>query len=647
MLWVAKRTLVVLVIAALMAGCAVRQHLKRGDQALKDGNFNDAIAAYEEALRVAPGHTGAHERIRRARRFAVRDRLEIADQALSAGKLASALRYAMQARRMPLDLEDVNLVRRIDATVDKAAQLAKNRVRDYVDRGHFLNAVGLSQHIVDASPGVESREVWAGKVRQLAIGHYTSLAEELSGSKLAGSAAIQLAMARKVGAEVKVGDVQALWNRFAEPTCFAEPKVKVVDKSGKARELGAKIETTARTELQKLRDQCGDGNRPIGVTIQLTKVDLRDDTSKQTAAKPLPGVEIKTEEIYYEEETYTVIEEVTEYEIQIKKEERRDCAPRPGKPRGCHKWIKEVEVKVPKKVKKEVEKIRRIEKTRPIKEPLPPDKVLSYEVTTVKRRVSYQGTIEITGEVKVKRPFEVERISNDTSNAEARTEGMVIPADPLEAKSMTTLVAEAAESVAEDVRKAVADGVSVWAQRYQKEAEKRVLGGQMPQAEELYLKLLALGAEGGDGMRKFFNDRYGRRVEKVMDLLASALGRSVPKRVATGADSAAKARFPTRGPSRDQVVVPDPAMPTAPTAPVVEKTSTGPDEPGTDATSGFSEDELADLEKASMDALESKEKPESGGAEKKPETKKKDPSIEEEPPSGRRPVPIKPKEEGP
>src|SRR5439155_22208591 len=126
-------------------------------------------------------------------------------------------------------------------------------------------------------------------------------AKGLAEQGLFGSAAIQLAMAKRVGGEVAVGEVRKLWNRFAEPTCFAKPTVAVVDRTNKAGALIAKIESTAQKELDDLRERCGEGARKLGVQIDLDKVDLVDDKKTERAAKPLPGYNIKTEETYYEE----------------------------------------------------------------------------------------------------------------------------------------------------------------------------------------------------------------------------------------------------------------------------------------------------------------------------------------------------------
>ena len=599
---VVKQTLVAVLVAVILGGCAVREHLKRGERFLKAGEHDKAIAAYEEALRISPGHERAHEGIRTARRAAVRDKLKVADEALSAGELAAALRHAMQARRMPLDLEDTELVRRIDGTVDEAAKLAGETVNQYIHKGHFLSAVELSEQIVEASAGAMAREDWAANVKKSAIEYYTSQAQELGSKGFAGSAAIQLAMAKRLGAEVEVTDIQQLWNRFAEPTCFAEPAIDVVAKSDQAKGLSAKIETTARRELETLRAQCGEGMRPLGVEIALSKVEIVDDQNTTRAYKPLPGVELKTEEEYFVEEPYTVVEEVTEYDVKMEQKERRDCAPLPGQPRGCRTWVEDVEVKIPKTVKKEVEKVRRIRKTRPVTDPLPPEKVLSYDVTTVSRQVSYEGVVELNGEAETKRSFTVSRESTDASNDAASKQGLTIPADPLDAKSVSALAAEAAEGVAQEVQASVAAAVTKWAADYEAQARERVVNGSMALAEETYLKLLALGAEGSENLSRFFDDRYGRPVGDVMFTLAVGLGRQSSERAAVGGPTGReRTRFPTRGPEPDTVAQPAEAKPeTTPEATKVPDAVATPEKP---ATPMISDDELADLEKASMDVL--------------------------------------------
>ncbi|MBI3178252.1 MAG: hypothetical protein HYZ27_01240 [Deltaproteobacteria bacterium] len=625
-------------LAALVGGCSVQKHLKRGDAALASGEYIKAVEAYEDALRVSPGHKKAQEGINKARREAVRSRLALADAALSKGELPTALAHATVARRMPLDLEDVELVRRIDATIDKAAQLAEERVQQMSERGRFVAAVELAEQIVEASPGVTSRKKWADEVRAKAVEHYSSLARALAGQNLFGSAAIQLAMARRSGAQVPVGDILAHWNRFAEPTCFAKPTVAVVDRTGKARDLVAKIEATAQDDLAELRSRCGEGNRKLGVQIELMKVDLVDTTTTDRAAKPLPGSKVKTEEVYYEEEPYTEMEEVTEYITRTEKQERRDCAPRPGKERGCVTWVEDVEVKVPVVKKKEVQKVRRIEKRRPVKGPLPADQVLTYDVTAVTRRARYDGQIVVTGEATVKRAFVLQRESVDQSHARAESPKLVIPADPLEVKEMSEVTADAAEAVAQEVRTAVAEAARTWAETFADGARKQVLGGQMPQAEELYLRMLALGNDGGEELSRFFADRYGRTVGEVMDLLSVAMGRAVEEIKGGDASAAATARFPRRAapvPGEGDGSEPEEAPQPVPVATPTRAPAMPSKEPGVHETR-MSDDELNALEQESMQVLGGGKPPEPGA---KPDDKTAPPAGD----GDRQPVPIKPK----
>ncbi len=624
---------------SLVAGCSAQKHLKRGDAALAGGEFIKAVEAYEDALRVSPGHKQAQEGIKKARREAVRARLAQADAALSKGELPVALGHATMARRMPLDLEDVDLVRRIDATIDKAAQLAEDRVQQMSERGRFVAAVELAEQIVEASPGVTSRKKWADEVRGKAVDHYASLARTLAGQNLFGSAAIQLAMAKRAGAQVPVADVLAHWNRFAEPTCFAKPTVAVVDQSGKAQDLVAKIGATAQADLDDLRARCGEGSRKLGVQIELLKVDVVDSTTTDRTAKPLPGSKVKTEEVYYEEEPYTEMEEVTEYITRTEKQERRDCAPRPGKERGCVTWVEDAEIKVPVVKKKEVQKVRRSEKRRPVKGPLPADQVLTYEVTTVTRRARYEGQIVITGEATVKRAFTLQRESVDQSHARAESPKLVIPADPLEVKAMSDVTAEAAEAVAQEVRTAVAEAARSWADSFAEGARKQVFGGQLPLAEELYLRMLALGNDGGDELARFFADRYGRTVGEVMDILSVAMGRTVEETRGGESGVAIASRFPRRavpvpgeGEGAETEEAPQPVPVATPVrAPVLPSAQTAAAN-----DKRMSDDELNALEQESMQVLGGAKEPPEGGTATGADTESADADS-------RRPVPVKPK----
>ena len=73
---------------------------------------------------------------------------------------------------------------------------------------------------------------------------------------------------------------------------------------------------------------------------------------------------VQLRERYLEDVTFRELVDVTEMQTRIEKREMRDCAPRPGKARGCRTWVEDVEVKVPVEVKREVERVRQEERER-------------------------------------------------------------------------------------------------------------------------------------------------------------------------------------------------------------------------------------------------------------------------------------------
>lgn len=532
-----------------LTACAGPQHIRQGDRHLAAGQYGAALRSYELALDLSPQDAIARERIKKARRLAVRAELLRADEALTRREYASALRVAAKARTMPLDLDDVELVRRIDDTIREAARFAENQVRELMAEEHFVAAAALIHDISEATPGSMSRRRWAEEVANKAAAYYARLAGELEGKGFFGSAAVQLAMAKHVGAQVSTSQVVALWERFAQPTCFAQPEVRVEDRTGAAAKLAEALAQSAKERLRELRERCGQGQRQLRVQIWIDEASVVNDEQKIEAAKPLPGVSVQTEEEYFIEEPYTEVEEVTKLETRLEKQERRDCAPRPGQKRGCRTWVTEVEVRVPITTRKEVHKVRRIAKTRPIPPAeLPADKILRYDLTSVRRRVSCQGRVRVSGGAAAEvlaRPFEVMRESVDTAHDAVQHNRMPLPRDPLEVLPLATLMTQAIEALSGEIGQAVAHAVTSWSEGLAKQARDQVSAGLMPEAEESYLKRLALGAQGDRELRGFFLRRYGTSVVEVMGVLAAGLGRhprpSDGESVTEGA-----ARLPTR-----------------------------------------------------------------------------------------------------
>ena len=516
---------------------------------------------------------------------------------------------------MPLDLENIELVSRIDSTVKAASDGAESQVDDWVQKGHYVPAVALSRAVVKATPGVSSRAAWLDKVEKEAQEYFLRAAKSARADKILGSAAMQLAMAKKVGSDVKPQNIENLWASFAEPTCFAKPKVKIKDASGKGKGLAAAIKAATMTELLELRDKCGEGSRPLEVTIQLDEVKLVNKTDTQKAAKPIPGYAIETEEVYYEEEPYTVVEDVTEYEVRIEDKEMRDCAPRPGQPRGCRTWTEKVEVKTPFIVRKEVKKIRRIEKRRTKEGDFPADKVLTYNVDTVTRGILYKGVIKVKGDASGERAFDIRRISVDATHPGGRLKTLVIKPDPLLIKTIEELRKETENGVATEVRVAVAEAVRAWADTYGNRAKTYVRGGQLPRAEEQYLRVMALGVSGGQDVQDYFMRRYGQNVASVMLLLAEGMGRVIeePAGESTTADTRAATSTGTslfpRGkvdaskkaekPANKGLIIPIPTQ----RMDKKEEASTVVVEEGVER-SAISDEELKALEDASIEAVD-------------------------------------------
>ncbi len=580
-----------LLAAVWLVGCAAAQHISRGDDLAAKGKYQEAIAAFQKALRVSPGNSSAEEGIRDARREAVRAVLVDARQKLQKGEYAAALADGMRARRMPLDLDEVELAGDIDEAISRASRRAEDKVQQWSEAGLFLLAVELADQVARASPS-ESRTKWAAEVKAKAAEHYGSLAGQLTEGKLPGSAAMQLAMAKRIGTEVESARVSALWDEFTEPICFAQPAVTIEVSGAPGGEVAAIIERAAIAELDALRQRCGEGTRPLGVVIELTDLSVVDEKETSQAAKALPGSGVETVEVYYEERPYTVEEEVTEYETRIEKQERRDCAPRPGKPRGCQTWVEDVEVTVPVKRMKEVRKVERIKKTRPAKGPFPPDEVVTFEITTVTRKIKFMGSVAVVGAEGEPRQLEVSLESSDSANAEVQHPKMLVAADPMEVKEMPELVAEAGGLVSAELRKGVSAAVAQWSRADSELARKRVLEGQLPQAEELYLRLIALGATDDPNLGKFFRDRYGRAVGTVMDYLLQAMGHTTERR--RPGDTESVSGFPKRGSGKveeERVVAPTEAQ-------VEEEKSEGTDQPD---VSTMADEELRALEEASFD----------------------------------------------
>lgn len=534
------------VILATLSGCAGREFIVRGDELLKEGRYKEAIVYYEKARELVPDNSSVLDGIKQSRILAVEDELVKADKLMKDIDYAGALSHALRASKMPLDLDEVQLQRRIRDTVSSAEKRAEDRVQDWVNRGHYVPAVELAEMIVDASRGMASRKKWAAELRLEAQGFFTKRAVDTQGASLPGSAALQSSIAQTLGAEVNNDVLMGNWASFASPVCFGSVDIQVDDKTNKLGDMADALKAGITEKLSSLQKRCGNGERTLALTLHLEEFKLTDTSTTEKAAKPFPGVRIETEEVYYEEVPYIVVEEVTEEEIRIEKVERRDCAPRPGKPRGCVTWLEDVERKVSVKVKKEVEKVKKVERRRPVKD-LPADKVLAYDVTRVIRALNLSGTISVAGAEQEPVVFRVMKESRDTSNDEVKHARMTIAADAMEADTVDVVKTNSVKEVARASARAAARAIRTWMRDVRKQAQQAAADNRMNAAEELYLQLIALGIPADDELKRFFKARYGQNLEEIFSPLGVVLGRELV--IDREAQKRRKRRFPSKMPS--------------------------------------------------------------------------------------------------
>jgi hypothetical protein len=531
-------------------GCAFQGQLRKGEALLAAKKYGQAATIYETILKTQPKHEKARLGARKARSGMVERQLDRAQAALKRGDDARALGLAMKARKMPLDLEEVILASRIDDTVQSASERAEKKVSEWMERGLFILAAELAQQVALAMPGSTARRKWANDLMSQAKIHFMGLANDFKKRGLMGSAAMQFAMAKRMGGDVAVADVQRFWDAFTRPLCFAEPSFKVLGPKKSALSSAEMKLITAefKNSLEPFLDRCGKGTKALNIRLELENFSLQDSTKKTQSVRALPGSKVETTESYEEEERYFIEQKYTEYEKRKEKREKRDCAPRPGQERGCRTWSEEVEVEVPITRTKQVEKKRFVKKTRPKKGPFDPSEVVFFDVTSITRVVNYRGRVGVAGVAESFRPFDIRTESIDSSNEVVRHPRVVIPADPMQIKPIEAVRQDALKQLSRELSASIEKAVAKWGGIDAEKARQKMLVGDLAEAEELYLGLVALGFQQDAGMRRFFKERYGKASGEVLNLLRLALGQEVQRRRAGQMERTA--RFPRRGKKR-------------------------------------------------------------------------------------------------
>ena len=183
------RGLAVVLLASVALGCggAYADAIARGDNFAGTGMWDEAAAAYEEAMRIDPNDPEAAIKLKEARRSQAADRLKRAEALEKRGELVSALGLVQEAVKFDPSNTDAqrSLTRINDAALDRAEQL--------VSDGKEKEAFELTSLVVKGSPHDPRARKLDDKVRGVLADKAHERAKAfLTGNKL-GNALVELA----------------------------------------------------------------------------------------------------------------------------------------------------------------------------------------------------------------------------------------------------------------------------------------------------------------------------------------------------------------------------------------------------------------------------------------------------------------------
>ena len=183
------RGLAVVLLASVALGCggAYADAIARGDNFAGTGMWDEAAAAYEEAMRIDPNDPEAAIKLKEARRSQAADRLKRAEALEKRGEIVSALGLVQEAVKFDPSNTDAqrSLTRINDAALDRAEQL--------VSDGKEKEAFELTSLVVKGSPHDPRARKLDDKVRGVLADKAHERAKAfLTGNKL-GNALVELA----------------------------------------------------------------------------------------------------------------------------------------------------------------------------------------------------------------------------------------------------------------------------------------------------------------------------------------------------------------------------------------------------------------------------------------------------------------------
>ena len=520
-----KRLIWVLGLLSLVVGCAGREFITRGDELLERGRYQEAIRAYEQALQVAPGNSAAEDGRKNARRRAVQEELDKGQEAIQRKDYAGALRRALTARKMPLDLDEVELKRAIDRMISSAAKEAEKRVDQLISRNHLYEAAMVAEEIVIASPGVSSREEWASSIRTQAIEFYRERAKLAHEANLHGAEALSLAMGAQLQEVKPTESVTEAWGHFTEVGAIGIPSLKFVPAAGVEipdedllLNLGRDVGKQLLSELPVIKD----GGVIPAFTVSIDELKFDTFVEPTRIPYPYPGIRMQLRETYLEDVKYRELVDVTEMQTRIEKREMRDCAPRPGQPRGCRTWVEDVKVKVPVEVKREVERVRQQERER-FKQDLPTDKVLYVDAEEVTQSWALAGTWTLEGDIANSKAFRIELKRSDYRHEAIETDRLTVLEDKDELATPNAMSADISKELELRLYAGWEEARNAWFI----ESQNRLLAlsndGKWLEAQDIALAMLSRGLVPDRSLERFFYNAFGQPAARAVLPLVDAL----------------------------------------------------------------------------------------------------------------------------
>jgi hypothetical protein len=378
--------------------------------------------------------------------------LNQAQTALAKHDSVTALKIAAKAHDTPLDLQDVVLIRKIDDALMRASQDVLAQSRTLLNEGRYYEAAELSQTIAATVPHDRQYAQWATEVKNKAIAAYLNKAQhEMQNKHLV---MIYASLAKRLGAEA--------FPPTLSDKCLISANVTVARADHKTCEICSQLSEALSQDLS--RDVCLGQLKPLNVRIVLNQLQITNLEDQYQGAKSLPGFNVKTEEEYQEDVGYAAIEDVTETQTHIEKQERRDCAPRPGEDRGCRTWLEDTEIKVAVTSERLVPKTKRVSKMRPLPGPFAPEQVVTFDVQRIRRDMLLTGEVSIEGAAQAKGMINTHILAEDTAHAAVEKQGFVLPADPMEAMTFADVEQAAVKQTIAQVRVTLMQGLRNLAQ---------------------------------------------------------------------------------------------------------------------------------------------------------------------------------------